>query len=114
MDGVDTAILLLVEDDELVREITADLLSDLGYVVREADCAKAALASLEDVTVLITDIGLPDGDGRDLARLARDRVPGIAVVIATGEIGEEDGTVWLTKPYNVETLRAALLRAQVL
>ncbi len=111
MDGVDAPVVLLVEDDELVRETTADLLTDLCYVVHTADCAKAALAALEGVGVLITDIGLPDGDGRDLARQVRDRVPGIAVVIATGEIDAEDGTVWLTKPYDMEALRAALRQA---
>lgn len=114
MDPVSAPILLLVEDDELVREITAGLLADLGYVVREAGCAKAALAALDGIAVLITDIGLPDGDGRDLARAARDRVPGLAVVIATGEIGAEHGTVWLTKPYNLKALQAALHEASSL
>ncbi len=108
-------VLLLVEDDELVRAITADLLTEMGYAVRAAETAADALAALDDtVEVLVTDIRLPDADGRELARAARERVPGIAVVIATGDSGEEDGAVWLTKPYDAETLREAVMQARKL
>ena len=113
MEGVSRPVLLLVEDDELVRTVTADLLIEMGYDVREAETAEAALAVLDDaVEVLVTDIGLPDADGRDLARQARGRVPGIAVVIATGDPGEQDGAIWLTKPYDAEALREALKKAR--
>ena len=108
-------VLLLVEDDELVRLVTADLLAEMGYAVREAETAGEALAALDDtVAVLVTDVRLPDADGRELARAARERVPGIAVVIATGDSGEEDGAVWLTKPYDSEALREALAQARKL
>lgn len=108
-------VLLLVEDDELVRLVTADLLTEMGYAVREAETAAEALTALDrTVEVLVTDIRLPDADGRDLARAVRARVPGIAVVIASGDEGEVDGAVWLTKPYDVEALREALARAQAM
>ena len=56
-------VLLLVEDDELVRAITADLLTEMGYAVRAAETAADALAALDDtVDVLVTDIRLPDAD----------------------------------------------------
>ncbi len=113
MESVSRPVILLVEDDELVRSVTADLLTEMGYEVREAETAEGALAVLDDaVEVLVTDIGLPDADGRDLARQARGRVPGIAVVIATGDPGEEDGAIWLTKPYDAEALREALKKAR--
>ncbi len=113
MEGVSRPVLLLVEDDELVRIVTADLLAEMGYDVREAETAEGALAVLDEaVEVLVTDIGLPDADGRELARRARERAPGLAVVIATGDPGEEDGAVWLTKPYDAEALRAALKKAR--
>lgn len=112
MEGVSRPVLLLVEDDELVRSVTADLLAEMGYLVREAERAEEALAALDNaVEVLVTDIRLPDADGRDLARSVRERVPGIAVVIASGDLGEEPGAVWLTKPYDVQALREALARA---
>lgn len=108
-DGTAPA-LLLVEDDDLVRLVTADLLVELGYAVREAATAEAALALLDDgaVEILLTDIRLPDADGRDLARQARAMVPDLAVVLISGEVGEEDGALWLTKPYSAEQLRQAL------
>ena len=106
-------VLLLVEDDELVRLVTADLLTEMGYAVREAETAGDALAALDGaVEVLVTDIRLPDADGRELARTVRERLPGVAVVIATGDLGEEDGAIWLTKPYDAEALREALARAR--
>ena len=106
-------VLLLVEDDELVRAVTADMLTEMGFLVREAETASDALAVLDaSVEVLVTDIRLPDADGRELVRAARERVPGIAVVIATGDPGEQDGAVWLTKPYDVQALRDAVTRAR--
>lgn len=115
MDELTPPVLLLVEDDELVRSVTADLLAEMGYAVREAETAQDALAALDgSVAVLVTDIGLPDADGRDLARQARQRVPGLAVVIATGDPGEEDGAVWLTKPYDAQALTDALALARKL
>jgi DNA-binding response OmpR family regulator len=111
VDCVSGPVLLLVEDDEMVRLVTADLLAEMGYAVREAGSAEAALAALDGtVELLITDVRLPDADGRDLARKARERVPSIAVVVASGEVGEEDGAVWLMKPYGAEELRAALAK----
>lgn len=113
MDGLIRPVLLLVEDDELVRLVTADLLTEMGYAVREAESAAQALAVLDGaVQVLLTDVNLPDADGRDLARQARARAPGIAVVIASGEDGAEEGAVWLAKPYGAEALRAALVRVR--
>ena len=113
MEDVSRPVLLLVEDDALVRLVTADLLSELGYAVREAESAEDALRVLDEaVEVLVTDIGLPDADGRALAREARGRVPSIAVVIASGDDGVEDGAVWLTKPYDAEALREALQQAR--
>ncbi len=104
-------MLLLVEDDEMVRLVTADLLTEMGYAVREADSAAAALVALDrTVGVLVTDVGLPDSDGRELARRARARVPGLAVILVSGEVGEAQDAVWLTKPYNAMQLRAALGR----
>ena len=111
MDSVSRPVVLLVEDDEMVRLVTADLLTEMGYAVREADSAAAALAALDGtVWVLVTDVRLPDSDGRELARQAQARVPGLAVVLVSGDVGEAQDAVWLTKPYNAAQLRAALER----
>ena len=104
---------LLVEDELLVRMATADALAEMGYDVVEAGAGEAALARLEPPPdLLVTGIGLPDTDGLDLVAQIRARVPGLAVVVATGrpEISAP-GVVWLAKPYDARRLRAAVEQA---
>ncbi len=113
--------LLLVEDDELVRIATSELLAELGHTVLDAATGAEALHIIAETTpdILITDLGLPDMDGAALAAEARRRVPGLRVVFATGrntapELAGEEGTgasVLLRKPYNSQTLEAALMQA---
>jgi signal transduction histidine kinase len=105
---------LLVEDDELVRMTTADLLADMGHDVVMATTAAMALQLVDSrLDVLVTDMVLPDMDGRELAALIRARRPGLPVVIATGSrIGDRlPDYEWLEKPYDDALLRAALARA---
>ncbi len=63
--------LLVVEDDDIVRMLIVEVLGDLGYTAIEADSAAAALEVLEDsnqdLALLMTDVGLPDMRGEDLA-----------------------------------------------
>lgn len=99
----------------LIRMATADMLGDLGYRVAEAENADAALAILaeQEVTILMTDIGLPGVSGRDLAAEARTRIPGLPVIFASGEDGSGDGTqvprtAFLTKPFGEDELRRAI------
>jgi CheY-like chemotaxis protein len=113
--------ILLVEDDQVLRTVSADTLSDLGYrSIRAAD-GPQALAALErerDVKVLMTDIGLPGMDGRQLAIEARRRRPGIGILFVTGyddlikkgQALRQDGLEYLAKPYGFEDLASALKR----
>ncbi len=79
---------LAVEDDDDVREFTADVLGQLGYRVLTAHDAESALRILgenPDVDLLFTDIGLPGGvNGRELADAARKRSPALKVLFTTG------------------------------
>jgi CheY-like chemotaxis protein len=79
---------LAVEDDDDVREFTADVLGELGYRVLTAHDAESALRILgenPDVDLLFTDIGLPGGvNGRELADAARKRSPALKVLFTTG------------------------------
>jgi signal transduction histidine kinase/DNA-binding response OmpR family regulator len=107
------ARVLLVEDDALVRTITAEMLVDLGYDVVQAADADEALAALDGVDLMITDVGLGRTDGLSLVASARARVPGLAVIVASGRpraAGTPDGVEWLTKPFDSAALRAALAR----
>jgi signal transduction histidine kinase len=106
---------LVAEDDGPVRVTTAELLGGLGHDVLQAGTAAEALTLLDRRTdVLMTDIGLPDMDGRDLARLALSENPELAVIIASGKAPtpawEDPRIVWLDKPYSVGGLAAAISR----
>jgi CheY-like chemotaxis protein len=86
-DGRGNETVLVVEDDANVREYSAELLRELGYVVVEAEDAPSALRQierLESVDLLFTDIGLPGMNGRELAEEARRRRPQIKVLYTTG------------------------------
>jgi PAS domain S-box-containing protein len=109
---------LLVDDEPLVLESTAAMLSDLGYEVQTADSAEAALASLSRgavPVVVVTDHAMPGMTGAELAaRLARDR-PGLPVILATGHAGPWDDAVGpprLAKPYTQLQLAHALAEVQ--
>ena len=112
-------VLLVVEDQEEVREITVALLEDLGYRVLQAENGRQALAILEAegaaIDLIFTDIVMPGGmDGIDLSQAARAMRPGIPVLLSTGYAEAavlRDGEVkaasnLITKPYHRAELAA--------
>jgi PAS domain S-box-containing protein len=108
-------IILLVEDDDLIRTSTAELLADDGHTVIEARDAATALRTLSEtpVDVLLTDVGLPDASGVALARDARSRLPDMQIIFVTGDDAAaadaaELGAALLVKPYSPEDLSALL------
>ena len=97
---------LIVEDEELVREIALVELEDAGYRVLEAASGEAALAHLAtgEVDLLFTDIRLPGAlDGWRIARRARDLQPHLPVIYASGYPGDAIDVVpggrFIRKPY---------------
>lgn len=81
------ATILIVEDDEGVREFSVGALTDLGYRVLEAPDAATALELLDrhgDITLMFSDIGLPGMNGRELADEAKRRHPALKVLLTTG------------------------------
>ncbi len=108
------ARILLVEDDGLIRMDTALFLTDMGHTVTEAGLAREALSALDTgaFDLLLTDLGLPDMPGAELARRILDRCPGLGLVYATGETALPPGSppqaVLLCKPYGEEDLRIAV------
>lgn len=105
---------LLVEDDDLIRMNTTDILLEGGHIVVEAANATQAidLIERENIDVLVTDVGLPDMSGADLAVLIKQRKPKIGVVFATGDNflpgNAPAGSVLLCKPYNENDVRSAI------
>ena len=112
----DTAkLILVVEDDERARQVTAESLRELGYSVVHAGGAAAALAILDaqpGVHLLFTDIVMPDVNGRKLAEEAVRRVPGLKVLYTTGYTPNaivhngvvDPGVQLISKPFTLEQL----------
>lgn len=107
-------IVLLVDDEELVRASTADMLRDLGYTVLEASSAKEALKLLEDglrPDVLVTDHLMPGMTGPELARDVQLRQPHARILIISGyaELGAAEADLTrLTKPFRQADLARKL------
>lgn len=108
-------LVLLVEDEPLIRMDTAEMLEAEGLMVIEAGSAEEAMAALKTthVDVLVTDVNLPGLSGPELAAKARAIRPDIAVVFATGdahaEVRMEEGrSVLIVKPYDIMQLRGAI------
>ncbi|MDP2212866.1 response regulator [Phenylobacterium sp.] len=83
----DHVAVLVVDDDDAVREVTADYLHDLGYRVVEAGSGGAALELFEqrpDIAAVVLDFAMPGLNGADLAREMYSRRPTVPVLFATG------------------------------
>jgi PAS domain S-box-containing protein len=108
-------VVLVVEDDNLVRRVTVARLKSLGYAVLEAGDGPSALATLEereDIALLFTDMVMPGGmTGSDLANFARKARPELKILFTSGYaepdlVREADSTseTWLKKPYTAAEL----------
>jgi PAS domain S-box-containing protein len=120
--AVAPATVLLVEDEEIIREFTAEALRELGYRVIEAEDGPDGLHALRqslrspgntEVKLLVTDVGLPGGlNGRQLANAARELVPRLPVLLISGYAGDaarKPGPLGpdmplLSKPFALEAL----------
>ena len=89
MGQVTHPLVLVVEDEPLVRMVAAESLEDAGFEVIEAESAADALrilSSRSDVGVLFTDVNMPgDIDGVELARLVHERWPALRIVVTSGK-----------------------------
>jgi two-component system, response regulator PdtaR len=102
------SIVLIVEDEPLLRELAVEVVGDAGFTALEAGDAEQAVALLEkhsDIAVLFTDINMPGSmDGLKLAHLVRDRWPAIKILVASGQVRLRpsdlpSNSAFLEKPY---------------
>lgn len=105
---------LVVDDEDVVRASTADMLTDLGYDVVEAGSAEQALLLIERGLVpdlLVTDHLMPGKTGTDLAREVLERLPGTRTLIVSG-YAEAEGIApdlpRLVKPFRQGDLAASI------
>jgi CheY-like chemotaxis protein len=111
--GVTPVTVLIVEDDELVRELGAELLSEAGFRVLEAGNGEEALLLLEsdpNIRILFTDINMSGPlDGVALASVAAVQWPHLAIIISSGNAlplsaGLPRGITFIRKPCNPDSL----------
>lgn len=114
--------ILLVEDDEQTREVLVRILSRDGHEVQPAESCAAAFEALlahtsnDPFQVLISDLGLPDGNGLSLVQQIKSQYPLLTAIALSGYGTDEDiqhslqagFRVHLTKPVGIEALRRAL------
>jgi PAS domain S-box-containing protein len=107
-------VVLVVEDEDIVRLLVVEVLNDLGYRALEAVDGSSALRILQSaqrIDLLITDIGLPDVNGRQVADAARVKRPNLRILFMTGYAETaassaflEAGMEIVTKPFTMDNL----------
>ena len=107
------AVVLVVEDDFLIRANAADMVRDFGFEAIEAVDADDAISVLEGpaaISVVFTDIQMPGAmDGLKLAAFIRDRWPPVKLVLTSGNFRPEAGSLpegarFILKPYSENNL----------
>jgi CheY-like chemotaxis protein len=110
---------LVVEDETSVRELVVDVLNDLGYRALEAVDGPSSLQILRSaarIDLLVTDVGLPGMNGRQVADAAREHRPGLKVLFITGYAENAalangflaPGMEMVTKPFAVDALASRI------
>lgn len=123
MNGPTVARVLVVEDDEMIRDVITSNLIRAGHQVLEAGSGNEAIAAIADrdtnPELAVLDIGLPDIDGFELVGALR-QLPDLAdlpVIFLSGRVGHDDvaagrelGCTYLTKPFIASALLGAIDR----
>ena len=116
-DAVEGETVLIVEDDPAVRVLVSAVLSELGYGFVEASDADSAVPILDSeqrIDLLISDVGLPGMNGRQLAEIGRQYRPDLKVLFITGYAEHaavrggflDSGMQMITKPFTFDLLTA--------
>lgn len=108
--------ILIVEDNDELRETTADVLRGEGHHVTGVDCAEAVPEQLSAVDLMLIDLNLPGEDGLELARRIRAAQPRLGIIMMTArrlpaekKLGYESGAdLYIPKPVAFEELTAAI------
>jgi len=113
--------LLLVDDEEALRNVVAERLTDAGFEVVEAASGEAALTALEGFAfdVIVSDLRLPGVDGRQVIDAALTRYPGIVAIVVTGygtvkdavDVIKRGAADFIAKPFQFDELMHVLTSA---
>jgi DNA-binding NtrC family response regulator len=111
---------LLIEDEEQIKMVTRELLKMLGFTVIEASNGKEALElylkHVTDITLVITDMGMPVMNGYELFRELKKRRPELPIIVSSGfgdvdvtsKIARDDIAGLINKPFSFDQLREVL------
>ena len=115
-----SAIVLLVEDDDAVRQLTAEMLKVMGYTVLLAETPKAALTICEKsdtcIDIILTDVIMPGMSGKEMQEKINAIRPWVKVLFMSGYTSDiiaqrgvlAEGTHFIQKPFNMNTLNAKI------
>lgn len=112
-------IVLVVEDEAVLRMIAVDLVENAGFEAIEASNADEAVRILEarsDIRIVFTDIDMPGSmNGLKLATMVRDRWPPVEIIVTSGHFFPQAGalpdrSLFFPKPYDNEAVAAAMTR----
>jgi CheY-like chemotaxis protein len=100
-------VILVVDDDELVRRVVAELLEDLAFSVIEANSGRAALILMRERTELdlvISDLNTPEMDGLQLVEELKSMRPSLPVILMSGRPYRDRADPFLAKPFTQQAL----------
>lgn len=114
-------LVLVVDDEDMIRSLVRSVLETGGYRVEEADCGREAIERMDDgldpVDLLITDVRMPGLTGPELAKTMRAKRPDLPIIYISGYSGESPIertpspiTEYLAKPFPLPSLLAAVRR----
>jgi len=123
-DGLELSgrFVLVVDDEEPVRQLVADVLIEAGYRVEAVSCVADARPYLRDPTlaVVVSDVKMPGESGLVLVAEVHALRPGLPVILMTGAAGAEEraeaarrGVPVLEKPFSFAEIEAAVASALV-
>lgn len=108
----DRHVVLVVDDEFLVRNVLSEILKDAGFDVLQAESADAAIGLLEEqpVDLVFSDVKMPGRDGFELARWVNEHKSDMPVILASGYAGKTSiaaelrCTEILRKPFDFDTV----------
>jgi len=113
--------ILIIDDDDSIRWVLSELLTDEGFKVLQAADVSAAwqLLNHDNVDLLMTDIRMPDGDGLELLQRCRQAFPNLPVIVMTAHADLESAVdayqqgayEYLPKPFDLDEVQATVQRA---
>jgi len=115
--GKERPVVLVVEDEFLIREYAVETINEAGFEAIEAATADEAIEILEhrsDIRIVFTDVHMPGSiDGLKLAHAVRDRWPPIKLIVTSGQMTVPDSALptggrFLGKPYQPSEIARAL------